>query len=91
MTTWDERGIDCAVHANTADIITGLSRTFPLHLHVPLKLEHELARILQRRRPICIIWVIAENLVEESEAVLPDLQHSAMLLEKEFGERFQIA
>ena len=91
MTAWDQCGIDSVVHANTADIITRLAGALPLHLHVSLKVDHELAGTLEGSCPSSIIRVISEYLVEESEAVLPDLQHTAMLLENESGERFQIA
>ena len=87
----DESRVNWSIHADAAHIITGLAVALPLHLHVSLKVDHELAGTLERSCPSSIIRIISEHLVEESEAVLPDLQHTAMLLENESGERFQIA
>ena len=91
MAAWHKGSVDGPVQAHAADIGAFDSRPFPLLLHVISEIDHELARVLERGSPFCIVGIIPQNFVKEPARMPSNDKNSSVHVLNVIRKRFQIS
>ena len=94
MATRYKRRVNRSVKANAARVIPcvawACASALPL-LYVLVKVDHEIARVLQRGCPFTVIRVIPQHIVKEASRMLPNDKDPSVNVLNEVRKRLKVA
>ena len=92
MATGYKRRVNRSIQTNAAGVITCNARASALPpFHVLVKVNHELAWVLQRSSPFTVFWIIPQHICKEPASMPSDDENSAVHVLNVVRKCFQIS